>query len=143
MIRIVTNFYRHEVLTPFQLCTAMDKHGSSLSYQGIEVLRELLNKGTKYTRDCLLPSKSTIIQVATIVEKCGRWAFLYLVDSLPIHLGGCEHVAFDKKAAIELLLKSGGIKGDAKVRHITLPSSCDTVVYVYERPLHACWSKNQ
>jgi hypothetical protein len=108
----------------------MDKHGSSLSYQGIEVLRELLNKGTKYTRDCLLPSKSTIIRVATIVKNDGRWAVPYSVGSLPIYLGGGEHVPFDKEAAIKLLLKSGGIKEVEKVCRITLPSSCDTVVYV-------------
>jgi hypothetical protein len=106
----------------------MDKEGSKLSLEGLEVLIGVKTQGRKHTQDVMLPSASAVKNVARIIEAFGKYLVSYLMTNLPEGLRGGEPVSFSKPDAIKLLLKATGLQEAAKTRQIVLPSSCDTVV---------------
>ena len=69
MIDRVRLYLRKEVFTPWKILKAMDISGFNLSLAGIEVLRRVDVTG-RYVRG-ILPSKSTILRSARMVEAAG------------------------------------------------------------------------
>jgi hypothetical protein len=106
----------------------MDTQGHKLSLQAVEVVRAIQIRNQRYSRDCVLPSSSTIQRVAAIVETYAKPRIPYTISNLPQNLGGGEIISFDDGAVIRMLLESAGLLEAAKTRRITIPTSCDTTV---------------
>ena len=81
----------------------MDLNRGVLSYEGLEVLRQVQTGGKKYYSHCLLPSPATLKNVSSKVKKIGDIL-------LPFKTGrnskGHEFIKFDSKRLLALVLNA-------------------------------------
>jgi hypothetical protein len=128
ILRRVNTHLREDVFSPWALLKEMDNQGHKLSLQAVEVVRAIQVRSQKYSRDCVLPSSTSIQRVAAIVEAYAKPRIPYTIANLPQDLGGGEIISFDDAAVIRMLLGASGLLEAAKRRRITIPTSCDTTV---------------
>ena len=101
LIRDLKKEIQNRLFHPLSVLRVMDKHGGVLSYEALNLLRKVENKGVKFTKT-IIPSPGLLKKYAKIVEKVG--------DKLcPLERdpkGKCgETITFDQTKLIGLLIK--------------------------------------
>jgi hypothetical protein len=105
----------------------MDKHGSKLSMESLDVLRTLETDGQKkFLPNTVLCSSGSIKRVRQIVEAHAKTTIPYHLEALPEEHGRGEVISFDTKTVVKLTVGACGLKPHAKERRLCYPQSCDT-----------------
>jgi hypothetical protein len=120
-------YIREEVYSPWKITRLMDKHGSKLSMESIDLLRTLETDGQKkYLPNTILCSSGSIKRVRKIIEGFAKTSIPYHLDALPPEHGQGEVISFDTKTVVKLSVGACGLKKDAEERRLCYPQSCDT-----------------
>ncbi len=84
----------------------MDSVGHKLSYEGIEVLRQVQKKHMPFVSKTILPSKSSISRTSKTVEQHGKGHAPCSLTNLPKELGGGETISFNEQDVLPIILKA-------------------------------------
>ena len=114
--------FRDNVFTPFKILREMDLAGGTLSYEGMDVLRRVETCGVKRFRGSMIPSKSELKRMASVVE----W---YANEHCPFRshqTEAGEAIQFDyTKATILCITDAFHLNEIGKNRSLSLASSID------------------
>jgi hypothetical protein len=113
--------FRDNVFTPYNVLQEMDLPGGTLSYEGIDVLRRVETAGLKRNRGSMIPSKSEIKRMASLVEWFAR---LRCPFALKETTKG-ESVEFNYAKAMLCITQAFHLNEVGKVRSLSLASSID------------------
>jgi hypothetical protein len=72
LMTLAKNQLRKTIYHPFNILRAMDFAGGTLSYEGIEVLRQCETAGNTYVRGTVIPCSAELKRVAAMVETFGN-----------------------------------------------------------------------
>jgi hypothetical protein len=115
--------YQKHVFSPEKILQLLDTNGGQLSYQGIDLLRQLETNGESYVCNTILPHSSTIIQVSKEVDK-------YAHSFIPFETGklddGYETIKFPPESVARLMIKGYKLESIAKQRHVCIDMSTDS-----------------
>jgi hypothetical protein len=127
IIKQVKLLIRETTYAPWRIARLMDKHGSKLSMESLDLFRTLETDGQKkYHRHTILCSSGSIKRVRTIIENFANTSLPYEIDALPEDHGRGEVISFHTKTVVKLTVGACGLKEAAKERRICYPQSCDT-----------------
>jgi hypothetical protein len=127
IIKQVKIYIRENIYVPWKIARLMDKHGSKLSMEALDLFRMLETDGQKkYLQNTILCSSGSIKRVRKIVEAFGNTRIPYHLDALPAEHGQGEVIWFDTKTVLKLSVGACGLKQAAKERRLCYPQSCDT-----------------
>jgi hypothetical protein len=112
---------RSTVFHPFNVLRAMDFAGGTLSYEGIEVLRECETEGQKYKRGTVIPCSAVLRRMAAKVEQLGDQLCPYELSTT----NDGEMVAFDLPKTLPLIVEAHGLTESAKTHPIKVAQSID------------------
>jgi hypothetical protein len=101
---LVKDQIRKTTYHPFNVLRAMDFAGGTLSYEGIEVLRQCETEGEKYVRGTVIPCSAELRRVATMIEKFGNQLCPYKLDMTE----DGEMFTFDFAKTVKMLVESHG-----------------------------------
>lgn len=122
MIESAKKYFRTEVYSAPRIMELLDMHGGQLSYEGIDLLRQLETNGEKYVRNTIIPHSSSIKRVCYNVDK-----FASLI--VPFEMGklenGKETAEFKAEHVLPLLYKGYRLEEIAKTRPISINQSID------------------
>ena len=121
LVKLARNHFRETVFTPFCILREMDLAGGTLSYEGIDVLRRVETGGVKRFRGSIIPSKSEIKRVASIVEYFAR-------EHCPFQMKQTtkgESIEFDYAKAMLCITKAFHLDEIGKTRSLSVASSID------------------
>ncbi len=127
IIKQVKLLMRETTYAPWRIARLMDKHGSKLSMESLDLFRTLETDGEKkYHRHTILCSSGSIKRVRTIIKNFANTSLPYDIDALPEDHGRGEVISFHTKTVVKLTVGACGLKEAAKERRICYPQSCDT-----------------
>jgi hypothetical protein len=121
LLKLSRNYFRSNVFTPFMIIKEMDLAGGTLSYEGIDVLRRVETSGLKRFRGSMIPSKSEIKRMASIVE----W---YAASRCPFvrkETANGEAIQFDYAKTMVCIMQAFRLDGVGKTRQLSIASSID------------------
>lgn len=113
--------FRDNVFTSYNILREMDLAGGTLSYEGIDVLRRVETCGVKRFRGSMIPSKSELKRMATVVE----W---YANEHCPFRshqTAAGESIQFDYTKATLCITEAFHLDEIGKNRSLSLASSID------------------
>jgi hypothetical protein len=106
---------------PFKVLRAMDFAGGTLSYEGIDVLRQCETSGKKCVRGGILPCSATLRRMAGTIEKFGD-AMCPVTHSTT---EDGEMFAFDFKKTVPMIVGAHGLHKAAQSGAIGMAQSID------------------
>jgi hypothetical protein len=120
--KLCRKIHRDGTLSPFNLLKAMDFHGATLSYSGIEVIRTVETKYEKYVQGTTLACSASMKRMANDIELI---ADKHVPFSLKYLEGVGEYIEFDAAQVIRHAIIACDLEQDAKVRTISVSDSID------------------
>jgi hypothetical protein len=121
LLKLSRKHFRDNVFTPYNVLREMDLSGGTLSYEGIDVLRRVETAGLKWYRGSMIPSKSEIKRMASMVEWYAR---PHCPFTLKETTNG-ESVEFNYAKAMLCIAQAFHLDKVGKVRSLSLASSID------------------
>jgi hypothetical protein len=122
MIGKARKHFRAKVFSPVKIMELLDMNGGQLSYQGLDLLRQLETNGESYV-------SNTIIPHSTKIQRIGKAANLYAQTFVPFVASelqnGTEFIEFEPKPVIKLVMKGYQLDKKAKLKPIRLNFSMD------------------
>jgi hypothetical protein len=105
----------------------MDKHGSKLLMETLELQRTLETDGQKrFLPNTTLCSSGSIKRVRNMTEGFAKTTIPYHLKSLPAEHGQGEVIWFNTNTVVKLTVGACGLKKAVKDQRICKPQSCDT-----------------
>ena len=121
LLKLARKHLRDTVFTPFNILREMDLAGGTLSYEGIDILRQVETCGVKRFRGSVIPSKSEIKRMAASVE---WYAHKHCPFSVKITPKG-EAIEFDYAQAMLCIARAFHLDEIGKTRSLSVASSID------------------
>ena len=106
---------------PFNVLRAMDFAGGTLSYEGIEVLRQVETRFEKYVRGTVIPCSAELRRCAALVEAYGNVHVPFQISQTPQG----EMFTFDLKKTVPFILSAHCLDNAAHSRSICVAQSID------------------
>jgi hypothetical protein len=121
LLKLSRRHFRDNVFTPYNVLREMDLAGGTLSYEGIDVLRRVETAGLKRYRGSMIPSKSEIKRMASMVEWFARPCCPFVLKETTKG----ESVEFDYAKAMLCITQAFHLNEVGKVRSLSVASSID------------------
>lgn len=118
----VRQHFRTNIFNGENLLHAMDMNGGQLSMQGIDILRSIETKGSKYSRNSIFPSTATIRRACDVVDKYVSTVVPFEEGILP---GGGEFAKFNPKDVVKLMIRGYKLEEESMVRSIKINQAID------------------
>ncbi|KAI2490109.1 hypothetical protein MHU86_24480 [Fragilaria crotonensis] len=121
LLKLARKYFRENVFTPYNILREMDLAGGTLSYEGIDVLRRVETCGVKRFRGSIIPSKSEIKRIASVVE---WYACQFCPFTSNLTTKG-ESIEFDFAKSMLCITKAFYLDDIGKTRSLSIASSID------------------
>ena len=122
LLKLARKHFRATVFTPFNILKEMDIAGGTLSYEGIDILRQVETLGIKRFRGSMIPSKSEIKRtMAGTIEWFGASECPFVVKET----SKGEAVEFDYGKAMLCITQAFHLDEIGKMRSLSVASSID------------------
>jgi hypothetical protein len=121
LLKLSRKYFRENVFTPYNVLREMDLAGGTLSYAGIDVLRRVETGGVKRFRGSMIPSKSEIKRMASLVEWFARPRCPFAVKQT----SKGEAVEFDYAKSMLCITQAFHLDDVGKRRSLSVASSID------------------